>query len=124
MNPRRFLAAVTGSAVTGCPGGWTDGEAAVVGEMLTTTSTYDTGLLEGLNGAYVDRFGAGVDAVAQGPGTALVTARNGESDVVMVDARSLEDESVDGEQLFCPETVSTDPNLQQCVPEGWDADDR
>ena len=68
---------------------------AVAGETLTlttTTSTYDTGLLDEVNLAFEDRYGAAVDAVAQGTGAALETARNGDSDVVMVHARGLEDE--------------------------------
>ena len=68
---------------------------AVAGETLTlttTTSTYDTGLLDEVNLAFEDRYGAAVDAVAQGTGAALETARNGDADVVMVHARGLEDE--------------------------------
>ncbi len=67
----------------------------VAGETLTlttTTSTYDTGLLNELNAPFEDQYGVTVDAVAQGTGAALETARNGDSDVVMVHARSLEDE--------------------------------
>ncbi len=67
----------------------------VVGETLTlttTTSTYDTGLLDELHPPFEDMYGVEVDAVAQGTGAALETARNGDSDVVMVHARDLEDE--------------------------------
>ncbi|GAB3674656.1 ABC transporter substrate-binding protein [Halopiger thermotolerans] len=67
----------------------------ITGETLTlttTTSTYDTGLLDALNAPFQDHYGVTVDAVAQGTGAALETARNGDSDVVMVHARSLEDE--------------------------------
>ncbi|RKD95105.1 substrate-binding domain-containing protein [Halopiger aswanensis] len=60
--------------------------------LTTTTSTYDTGLLDELNAPFQERYGVEVDAVAQGTGAALETARNGDSDVVMVHARSLEDE--------------------------------
>lgn len=71
-----------------------DGTAEIVGEGLTlttTTSTYDTGLLDELNAPFEDRYGVTVNAIAQGTGQALETARNGDSDVVMVHARSLED---------------------------------
>jgi tungstate transport system substrate-binding protein len=37
-------------------------------------------------------YGVKVDAVAQGTGAALETARNGDSDIVVVHARGLEDE--------------------------------
>lgn len=67
----------------------------IAGETLvlaTTTSTHDTGLLAALNGPFEDRYGVSVNAVAQGTGAALATARRGDADVVMVHARSLEDE--------------------------------
>ncbi|VTT85370.1 ABC-type tungstate transport system, periplasmic binding protein [Halorubrum sp. DM2] len=76
-------------------GGSAGGAAGVAGETLTlttTTSTYDTGLLDAIHTDFEERYGVEVDAVAQGTGAALETARNGDSDVVMVHARGLEDE--------------------------------
>jgi tungstate transport system substrate-binding protein len=67
----------------------------VAGETLTlttTTSTYDTGLLDAIHPEFEAMYGVSVDAVAQGTGAALETARNGDSDAVMVHARGLEDE--------------------------------
>lgn len=67
----------------------------IVGDTLvltTTTSTHDTGLLAALNGPFEDRYGVSVNAVAQGTGAALRTARHGDADVVMVHARTLEDD--------------------------------
>jgi len=97
MQRREFLAATTASmaAVAGCLGGGDNQETGVVGETLTlttTTSTYDTGLLEELNAPFEERYGVEVNPVAQGTGAALETAERGDSDVVMVHARSLEDE--------------------------------
>ena len=108
IQRRQFIAAVgTGVAVgvAGCnTGGDGDGggsqtadgtQPGVVGETLTlttTTSTYDTGLLDELNAPFEEMYGVTVDAVAQGTGAALETARNGDSDVVMVHSRPLEDE--------------------------------
>ncbi|WP_254523264.1 substrate-binding domain-containing protein [Natrinema caseinilyticum] len=101
IQRRRFVAAVGTSAIAGLAGclsfsGNGDDEgASVTGETLTlttTTSTYDTGLLGELNVPFQDMYGVTVDSVAQGTGAALETARNGDSDVVMVHARSLEDE--------------------------------
>ncbi|MXR40047.1 solute-binding protein [Halobaculum sp. WSA2] len=99
---RAFLAATaTGAtgALAGCVGlggGRSDDQRpGVAGETLTlttTTSTYDTGLLDEIHPDFEDLYGATVDAVAQGTGAALETARNGDSDVVMVHARGLEDE--------------------------------
>jgi len=100
IQRRQFLAALgTGAttALAGCsnPFGGSSGGAEVSGETLTlttTTSTYDTGLLDALNAPFEDMYGVTVDSVAQGTGQALETARNGNSDVIMVHARSLEDE--------------------------------
>jgi tungstate transport system substrate-binding protein len=98
MQRRTFLAATTGgvaTALAGCLGSGQEQGADILDETLTlttTTSTYDTGLLDEVNAAFQERFGAEVDAVAQGTGQALETASRGDSDVVMVHARSLEDE--------------------------------
>ncbi|MFW6448521.1 MAG: substrate-binding domain-containing protein [Halobacteriota archaeon] len=98
IQRRTVLAAIAASSaagLSGCLGVLDDAEEpAVVGETLTlttTTSTYDTGLLDEVNAPFEDRFGVTVDAVAQGTGQALETARNGDADVVLVHARSLED---------------------------------
>ncbi|MWV64925.1 solute-binding protein [Halorubrum sp. JWXQ-INN 858] len=98
MQRRDLLAAAAGgvAAIAGCSdddGG--NADASIRGETLTlttTTSTYDTGLLDEVNAAFEDRYGVAVDAVAQGTGAALETGRAGDADVVMVHARSLEDE--------------------------------
>jgi tungstate transport system substrate-binding protein len=85
------------ASVAGCsaPGQTSSGQPGVAGETLTlttTTSTYDTGLLDEIHGDFESMYGVTVDAVAQGTGAALESARNGDSDVVMVHARGLEDE--------------------------------
>ncbi|MFD1564028.1 substrate-binding domain-containing protein [Haloarchaeobius amylolyticus] len=84
------------AAVAGCLGSnSTDDEGSIAGEELalaTTTSTYDTGLLDEINAAFQERFGAQVAANAQGTGQAIESARNGNADVILVHARSQEDE--------------------------------
>lgn len=60
--------------------------------LTTTTSTYDTGLLDEIHTDFEELYGVSVDAVAQGTGAALQSARNGDADVVMVHARGLEDD--------------------------------
>ncbi len=55
--------------------------------LTTTTSTYDTGLLDELHPDFEEKYGVSVEAVAQGTGAALETARNGDADVVIVHAR-------------------------------------
>ncbi|RQG96859.1 substrate-binding domain-containing protein [Natrarchaeobius oligotrophus] len=102
---RREVVAALGSTLAvglaGCTvlgdGGNGDAGPEISGETLTlttTTSTYDTGLLDELNAPFQERYGVTVDAVGQGTGAALETGRNGDSDVVMVHARRLEDEFV------------------------------
>ncbi|WP_049980717.1 substrate-binding domain-containing protein [Halolamina rubra] len=102
MQRRKFLQGVGLAAIAstaGCTqltGGQTEsGGAGVSGETLTlttTTSTYDTGLLDEIHPQFEEMYDVTVDAVAQGTGAALETARNGDSDIVMVHARGLEDE--------------------------------
>lgn len=100
IQRREFLAALGGGAAAGLAGCTAfgqrnGGDPGVAGETLTlttTTSTYDTGLLDELNAPFQDRYGVTVDAVANGTGAALETARAGDADVMMVHARSLEDE--------------------------------
>ena len=99
IQRRAFLSAVaiTPAVLAGCVGRGSvpDDEAGITGETLTlttTTSTYDTGLLDELNAPFEVRFGVTVDTVALGTGAALANARNGDADVVMVHARPLEDD--------------------------------
>jgi len=98
IRRRKFLAAAGGGAtgvLAGCLSDKKHESASVLDDTLTlttTTSTYDTGLLGGVNAAFEDRYGARVKAIALGTGAALETARSGDADLVMVHARSLEDE--------------------------------
>jgi len=59
--------------------------------LATTTSTQATGLLDVLLAKCLEATGISVKAVAVGTGRALELAKNGDADVVMVHARSLED---------------------------------
>lgn len=64
------------------------------GELViaTTTSTYDTGLLDRLNRVFEELFPVRVKVIAVGTGAALELARRGVADLVLVHARHLEDE--------------------------------
>jgi tungstate transport system substrate-binding protein len=103
IHRREMLAGVGGAATIGLAGCTSsddgdDDEPEISGETITlttTTSTYDTGLLDELNAPFEDRYGVTVDTVSQGTGAALETGRSGDSDVVMVHARSLEDEFIE-----------------------------
>ncbi|AXR78505.1 substrate-binding domain-containing protein [Natrarchaeobaculum sulfurireducens] len=101
IHRRGLLAGIGGGTAVGLAGctalGGDDVDSGpeIVGETLTlstTTSTYHTGLLDELNVAFEDRYGVTVDTVPQGTGAAIQTGRSGDSDVVMVHARSQEDE--------------------------------
>lgn len=62
--------------------------------LATTTSTENSGLLEWLLPPFEAREGIRVDAIAVGTGQALALGRRGDADVVLVHARSREDEFV------------------------------
>jgi len=103
IHRRAVLAAVAGGTTAGLAGctalsSADDSEGEIVGETLTlstTTSTYDTGLLDELNAAFEDRYGVTVDTVSEGTGAAIEIGRSGDSDVVMVHARSQEDDVIE-----------------------------
>ena len=60
--------------------------------LATTTSTYDTGLLDALNPTFEESFGVTVKTLAKGTGASIRTARDGDADVILVHARGAEDE--------------------------------
>lgn len=60
-------------------------------KLATTTSTYDSGLLDVLLPPFEKEKNVGVEVIAVGTGKALKLAENGDVDVVMVHARKLED---------------------------------
>jgi tungstate transport system substrate-binding protein len=59
--------------------------------LATTTSTYNSGLLEVLNTEFQKKYGVLVEVHAVGTGAAIRMARDGEVDVVLVHARGKED---------------------------------
>ena len=64
-------------------------------KLATTTSTEDSGLLDVLLPPFEKEHGVRVDVIAVGTGKALKIAENGDVDVVLVHARSLEDRFVE-----------------------------
>ncbi|MFQ3319497.1 MAG: tungstate transport system substrate-binding protein [Natronomonas sp.] len=135
IHRREFLAALGAGTTAGLAGcsrafGEEESQPGVVGETLTlttTTSTYDTGLLAELHAPFEEQYGVTVDAVAQGTGAALETARNGDSDVVMVHARSLEDDfmregyGVNRRDLMFNDFVIVGPSSDPAGIEGLDS---
>lgn len=98
MNRRRYVQALgVGSVVSaaGCVRSAGTNDVALSGRRLTLatgTTAYDSGLVGELTRGFETTFGPAVDAVPRGTAGSLRTARNGDCDVVLVHARSLEDE--------------------------------
>lgn len=79
---------------TGLPEAFLEAQSERV-RLATTTSTENSGLLDAILPVFTERYGIPVDVVAVGTGAALELGRNGDADVVMVHARTLEDEFVE-----------------------------
>jgi len=62
--------------------------------LATTTSTYDSGLLDAILPDFEEKYGARVDVVAVGTGQAIALGESGDADVILVHARSREDQFV------------------------------
>jgi len=58
--------------------------------LATTTSTYDSGLLDFLNPIFTSQTGIEVQVVSQGTGAALETGSRGDADVLLVHDRTSE----------------------------------
>ena len=58
--------------------------------LATTTSTYDSGLLDYLNPIFTGKTGLEVQVVSQGTGAALETGSRGDTDVLLVHDRASE----------------------------------
>ena len=71
-----------------------DGEAEAVADefiiLATTTSTYDSGLLDVLLPAFTEKYGTEVRVISQGTGQALETGKRGDADVLLVHDRASE----------------------------------
>ncbi len=78
----------TAKAAQGGSGQIGDGELV----LATTTSTYDTGLLNELNPVFERNYGIRIKTIPKGTGASLRTARDGDADVILVHARNAEDE--------------------------------
>jgi tungstate transport system substrate-binding protein len=82
-------------SIAGCVGtSRSSRRAAASGETLTlatATTAHDSGLIGELAPEFKATFGATLRTVVRGTGAALRTARDGDCDVVLVHARSLED---------------------------------
>ena len=59
--------------------------------LATTTSTYDTGLLDAIHPTFEENFGLTIKTLPKGTGASLRTARDGDADAILVHARNAED---------------------------------
>jgi len=87
---------LAGLVLSGC-GGAVPGDDARVDELIlvTTTSTYDSGLLDVLIPLFEQQSGYQVKPIPVGTGAALAMAAQGEADVVLVHAPAAERELVE-----------------------------
>jgi len=88
----------TGNGSGNASGGGSQGGDGSVGDgelvLATTTSTYDTGLLDALNPTFQDMYGITVRVISQGTGAAIETGRAGDADCILVHARGAESEFI------------------------------
>ncbi|MGI6096894.1 MAG: substrate-binding domain-containing protein [Dethiobacteria bacterium] len=62
--------------------------------LATTTSTYDSGLLQEILPLFESEYGIEVDVISVGTGQAIEIGERGDCDIILVHARNLEDEFV------------------------------
>jgi tungstate transport system substrate-binding protein len=100
IHRRRFIQAAGAGAVAalaGCslPNSSSDTGGGQIGDgelvLATTTSTYDTGLLDELNPVFEKNYGVTIKTIPKGTGASIRTARDGDADVILVHARNAED---------------------------------
>jgi tungstate transport system substrate-binding protein len=65
--------------------------------LATTTSTYDSGLLDAILPVFEEESGIRVEVVAVGTGQALALGEQGDTDVLLVHARAREDAFMDAD---------------------------
>jgi tungstate transport system substrate-binding protein len=95
-----FLAAACGDDDNGASGD-TDGPARIGGSMIlaTTTSTFDSGLLDAIVPLFEEQTGVNVKVIAVGTGAALRMAGDGDADAILVHAPAAEQVYVDSGDL-------------------------
>ncbi|VAW32392.1 Tungstate ABC transporter, substrate-binding protein [hydrothermal vent metagenome] len=77
--------------------------------LATTTSTYDSGLLDAILPDFEEKYNARVDVVAVGTGQAIALGEAGDADVILVHARTREDQFVaEGHALFRADVMVND----------------
>lgn len=82
-----FVVLLTSVALVGCQ--------PQVLRLATTTSTYDSGLLDAILPVFEQEAGVKVEVLAKGTGEAIALGERGDVDVVLVHARNQEDQFVE-----------------------------
>jgi tungstate transport system substrate-binding protein len=85
---------ITGCATARLTTAPTQTSAACTLRLATTTSTYDSGLLDAILPDFEKKFQCQVDVIAVGTGQAIEIGRKGDADVLLVHARKQEDQFV------------------------------
>jgi len=75
-------------------GGAAQSDASQTITLATTTSTYDSGLLDFILPVFIAETGVGIRVISVGTGAAMQLGRDGEADVLLVHARAQEDRFV------------------------------
>ncbi|SER85251.1 substrate-binding domain-containing protein [Salisediminibacterium halotolerans] len=88
---KRFFLLLTPIFLTAC---WVQSESSAEEKLLlaTTTSTYDSGLLDELMPEFKERYDVDVDIISVGSGEALMMGANGEADALLTHAPADEEE--------------------------------
>lgn len=88
MKKSFFVLFLVAMLVSACISG--EAEPAIL-RLATTTSTYNSGLLDAILPQFESQFNARVDVIAVGTGQAIKLGESGDADVILVHARSRED---------------------------------
>lgn len=92
-----FVAAVGIAVMSGCQEATSTPPSVVTINLATTTSTYDSGLLDALLPRFTQQSGIEVKTVAVGSGQAMEIGRRGDADVLMVHSPRAEEEFMSAE---------------------------
>ena len=74
--------------------------------VATTTSLYDTGLLDAIEKAFEEKYSIDVYFISVGTGRAIKLAENGDADVILVHAPSVELEFLTGGYGLCRKIIA------------------
>lgn len=94
MGKRSAALLLTAISLLSACGGLSGADQPQVLRLATTTSTYDSGLLNAILPDFESEYNARVDVVAVGTGQAIALGQNGDADLILVHSRAREDQFV------------------------------